>query len=69
VRADRLDLHSWHGLGRRDEHVRRASRRELDGEVVNGDPIGALDNVDAEDVGSGLAQSRGDGSETAWLVL
>jgi hypothetical protein len=30
--------------------------------------MAALDDVDAEDVGAGVAQGRGDGSETARLV-
>ena len=65
VGADRLDLHVAHRLGGGDEHVRRAAGGELDGEVVDGDPVDTLDDVDTEDVGAGLAQCGGDRSETA----
>jgi hypothetical protein len=68
VRPHRLHLDAGHGLGRSDEHVRRPSGRELDGEVVDGVAVTALDDVDAEDVGACVAEGGGDGPEAARLV-
>ena len=68
VALDRLDGHSRHRDRGADQRVRELAGRQLDDEVVDGDPGRALHHVDAEDVRAGRAERRGHRAEHAGAV-
>ena len=68
IGTDRLHPYPGDGQGGADQRVGQLAGRQVEHEVVGGEPGGALNDVNAEYVGTHVAQGGGDRTERARAV-